>query len=227
SGGRSGLKDCHAVIREGEIVGLAGLEGSGQELFLRVAAGLKKPVSGSIYYQGRNMNGRDFHDFSQNGAAFLPTARLEEGLIPGLTISEHFALLRSTGFLVNWDKAHRLAIEQIETFKIRGNAGLQVEFLSGGNQQRLLLSILPKAPKLLLLEKPTRGLDVESANWVWEYLRKCCRENTSIIFSSSDLDEILQVATRVLVFFEGSIILDIQTFMTSRRELGSAISGKR
>jgi simple sugar transport system ATP-binding protein len=226
AGGRSGLRDCHAVIREGEIVGLAGMDGSGQELFLRVAGGVKKPLSGLIYYRNRKMNGTDYHEFNKRGVVFLPTARLEEGLISGLTLSEHFALLYTTGFKVSWDKAQRQAGAQIETFKIKGSAGLPVESLSGGNQQRLLLSFLPKSPRLLLLEKPTRGLDLESANWVWGYLRQCCRENTSILFSSSDLDEILQVATRVLVFFEGSVVLDVKTSKTSRRELAGAISGK-
>ncbi|MFH1103026.1 MAG: ATP-binding cassette domain-containing protein [Pseudomonadota bacterium] len=227
SGGRTGLKNCNVTIAEGEIVGLAGSEGSGQELFLRVSAGLKTPTSGSIYYRGKKMNGADYHERKKFGVTFLPTARLEEGLIPGLTILEHFALLNPAGVVVEWKEAEQRANAQIETFRIKGTPGLTVESLSGGNQQRLLLSLLPEDPLLLLLEKPTRGLDLESVHWVWNHLHRCCHKKTSLIFSSSDLDEILQVATRILVFYEGSIIMDVKTSETNRYELARAISGKR
>ena len=101
-----------------------------------------------------------------------------------------------------------------------------VEALSGGNQQRLLLSFLPTEPMLLLLENPTRGLDLESAHWVWQHLHQYSRQQTSIIFSSSELDEILMVADRVLVFFNGHIILDTPAEATTVHELGKAIAGK-
>jgi len=102
----------------------------------------------------------------------------------------------------------------------------QVDALSGGNQQRLLLSFLPADPVLLLLENPTRGLDMESVNWVWQHLQKYCLNKTSIIFSSSELDEILMVADRILVFFDGRIIKDVKSAETNASELGKAIAGK-
>ena len=101
-----------------------------------------------------------------------------------------------------------------------------VDSLSGGNQQRLLLSFLPADPVLLLLENPTRGLDVESGIWVWQHLHQYCRKRTGIVFSSSELDEILMVADRVLVFFNGQIIKDVDTSETDIHELSRAIAGK-
>ena len=101
-----------------------------------------------------------------------------------------------------------------------------VEELSGGNQQRLLLSFLPANPVLLLLENPTRGLDIESVNWVWQHLHTYCGKKTGIVFSSPELDEILMVADRVLVFFNGRIIKEVEAAKTNVQELGKAIAGK-
>ena len=227
TGGRTGLKNCDIAFRQGEVVGLAGLEGSGQELFLRIAGGLKQPTKGFIQLSGRNMNNKDHHAFIDHGVTFMPASRLEEGLIPGLSITEHFALQEpQKPFIVRWPEANRLAGERIENFRIKGSPSLRVDALSGGNQQRLLLSFLPDKPVLLLLENPTRGLDMESVNWVWQHLQKYCFNKTSIIFSSSELDEILMVADRILVFFDGRIIKDVKSAETNASELGKAIAGK-
>jgi ABC-type uncharacterized transport system ATPase subunit len=227
TGGRAGLKDCHAVIRESEVVGLAGLEGSGQGVFLRIAGGLQQAKRGSIRLLGCDMRGKDHHAFKRKGVSFLPASRLEEGLISGLNITEHFALQEGHGnFVVRWQDAFRLAEQRIERFRIKGHPGSAVEALSGGNQQRLLLSFLPDRPVLLLLENPTRGLDIESVNWVWQHLHAYCGQKTSIVFSSPELDEILMVADRVLVFFNGKIIREVEASKTDVQKLGRAIAGK-
>ena len=226
SGGRTGLQNCDVTVRQGEVVGLAGLEGSGQGVFLRIAGGLKCANRGSIKLIGNEMIKRDYHDFKSQGVTFLPASRLEEGLISGLTITEHFAL-QDTGnkFKVPWKASYHLANRKIEEFRIKGYPESSADSLSGGNQQRLLLSFLPADPALLLLENPTRGLDMESVNWVWQHLHKYCSQRTSIIFSSSELDEILMVADRILVFFNGRIIKDVNSQNTDTRELGRAIAG--
>lgn len=229
SGGRTGLKNCTVGIRRGEIIGLAGLEGSGQGVFLRIASGLKSPKTGEVILGGRRLSGSNYHTFKKRGVAFLPTSRLEEGLISGLNITEHFALQSShNGFLVHWQKAFQKAVRRIDNFRIKGAPASPVESLSGGNQQRLLLSFLPANPVLLVLENPTRGLDVESVHWVWQHLQKYCVSGTGagIVFSSSELDEIMMVANRVLVFFNGSVIKDSLTAETDTQELGRAIAGK-
>jgi len=226
-GGRSGLKDCSLVIRQAEIVGLAGLEGSGQAVFLRLAGGIQQATGGSILVAGRTMDSRNHHVFQQHGVAFMPASRLEEGLIAGMSIIEHFALQQNrNSFMVKWLAARSLASERIQNFRIKGTPDSLVEALSGGNQQRLLLSFLPENPKLLLLENPTRGLDVDSVIWVWQHLQGYCRRRTGIVFSSSELDEILMVSDRVLVFFNGRIIKDVESAQTDVHELGMAIAGK-
>ena len=226
TGGRTGLRSCDAVIRKGEVVGLAGLEGSGQGVFLRVSAGLKSPSGGALRLFDRKVNGKDHHFFKTLNVNFLPGSRLEEGLVPDLTIAEHYAIRDRRGMFVNRKAAIRTAEENIARFTIKGTPESPAESLSGGNQQRLLLSFLPQDPALLLLENPTRGLDLESANWVWRYLLDYCKGDTSIVFSSSELDEILSVSDRILVFFEGEIVRDVRTGETDAQELGRAIAGK-
>lgn len=226
-GGRLGLRDCNFQARESEIVGLAGLEGSGQSVFLRTAAGLIRPRSGSIHFRHENLTGRDYHHFSKKGLAFQPTDRLEEGLVGDLTIAEHFAVQdQKQGLFLDRTRAASQAGRSIEKFKIMGRRESTAESLSGGNQQRLLLSFLPQKPALLLLENPTRGLDLESAHWVWEHLQVYSEAGTGIVFSSSELDEILMVAHRVLVFFNGRIIKDVAADQTDVNALGRALAGK-
>jgi len=227
SGGRTGLKNCDITVRQGEVVGLAGLEGSGQDVFLRTAAGTKQPSGGSIYIEGVKMNGRDYHVFKNHGVTYLPASRIEEGLISGLNIAEHISLLdRQKTFFVRRRDAFQTAEKKIAEFRIKGEPDSKIESLSGGNQQRLLLSFLPEVPVLLLLGNPTRGLDMESVLWVWQHLQQYCEHKACIVFSSSELDEILANADRVLVFFNGIVIKDVRTDQTDAHELGRAIAGK-
>jgi simple sugar transport system ATP-binding protein len=139
---------------------------------------------------------------------------------------EHFALHQEGAMMIHWPNAQRRAEQGIERFRIRGSPLSVAESLSGGNQQRLLLALLPANPSLLLLEHPTRGLDMDSVQWVWEKLMAYADEGTSIVFSSAELDEIFQMADRVLVFFNGVVVKDVRTCDTTMEELAKAIAGK-
>ncbi|RPI71513.1 MAG: ATP-binding cassette domain-containing protein, partial [Desulfobacteraceae bacterium] len=204
---------------------LAGLEGSGQELFLRLAAGLVAPEKGCIQINREELTGREHPAFQKHGVAFIPSARLEEGLIPELSISEHFAL-KQKSFFLSANRAQQASREKIDQFRIVGQPGSPAESLSGGNQQRLLLALLPATTRLLLLENPTRGLDLESVQWVWRQLIAFALQGATIVFSSPELDEIMQVATRILVFFNGTLVKDVKTNETCLAEIGEAIAGK-
>ncbi len=227
AGGRSGLRECDVTLRKGELVGLAGVEGSGQGVFLRLAAGLRHPLRGEVTFHGERLTGYRHRPGQGGGITFLPAGRLEEGLIAGLTVREHFALNRErVPFLIPWSEANRAAASGIERFRIRGTPATPAEALSGGNQQRLLLSLIPPDPSLLILENPTRGLDLESAHFVWGELQRYCSTGTTIVFSSAELDEILMVADRILVFYNGKIVLDTPTSLTDTDALGTAIAGR-
>jgi len=222
------IRDVDLEMHCGEVIGLAGMEGSGQGLFLRAAGGLVRTVSGKINLNGVDLTGRSHHSFKRNGVAFLPAARLEEGLAPGLSLTEHFVLAEEPrGFFINWDESRQLAQKRIADFNIRGTPASTVESLSGGNQQRALLALLRIPLSLVLLEHPTRGLDIESTIYLWSKLKERCKqEGTSIIFISSDLEEILQYSDRVLTFFSGRVTLPLDAASLTTDLLGELIGGK-
>ncbi len=215
-------------VREGEVIGLAGMEGSGQRHLLRACAGLVRPVEGEIWVDGDNLTGKGYHEFMRHGVAYVPAARLEEGLVPTLTLMEHVILAdEQRGLVIDREAALEKTRERIATFNIRGRPNLPVESLSGGNQQRALLALLRPGLRLILMEHPTRGLDMESAIWVWETLKRRCREErTAIFFMSSDLEEILHYSDRILVFFSGQVSEPIPAEETDIEQLGQLIGGR-
>ncbi|HSR16319.1 MAG TPA: ATP-binding cassette domain-containing protein [Gemmatimonadales bacterium] len=219
--------DLSLEVHAGEVVGLAGLEGSGQRMLLRACAGLLGLGSGRIAVAGRDLTGAGYRDFLEAGVHYLPAGRLEEGLVAGLTITEHLLLAaRVGGFFVDWDAAERRAGELIEEFSIKGTPHSTAESLSGGNQQRLLLAMMPPRLHLLLMEHPTRGLDIESADWIWTQLLRRRDDGTAVVFASADLDELLRYSDRILVFFAGRVLRVLDAAATGGEELGFLIGGK-
>jgi ABC-type uncharacterized transport system ATPase subunit len=221
------VKQLSLEIRAGEVIGLAGLEGSGQRLLLQACAGLLRPLAGRVCIAGRDMTGQPYRRFLETGVAYMPAGRLEEGLIGGMTITEHTALAeRKQPFLVNWAEAQQTTAQRIEKYNIKGRPTSQVEELSGGNQQRTLLALLPPQLKLLLMEHPTRGLDIESIEYIWSLLLKRTEQGTAIMFASSDLDELLDRSDRILVFFGGRVAKAIDARKAMVEQLGELIGGR-
>jgi ABC-type uncharacterized transport system ATPase subunit len=221
------IRDVTLDMHCGEVIGLAGMEGSGQGLFLRAVSGMTRSVGGRIQVDGKDLTGRSYQIFKKRGVAFLPAARLEEGLVPGLNLTEHFILAeKPRGFFINWEKGQLLAQERINEYNVRGTPANTVESLSGGNQQRALLALLREQLTLLLLEHPTRGLDIESTIYIWNKLKERCQRGTAIMFVSSDLEEILQYSDKVLVFFSGKVTPPMDAAALTTDTLGELIGGK-
>jgi len=222
------IKDVNLEVRAGEVVGIAGMEGSGQDLFLRACGGLVEPSGGQFCLDETEtpMNGKTYHDYMRQGVAYLPAARLEKGLISGLSLAEHFTLsVKPRGTFIDKKAAATLSKARIAAFNIKGRPDSPVESLSGGNQQRALLSLLPEKASLLLVEHPTRGLDIESTIYIWGKLRERCASGTAILFISSDLDEILRYSDKVLVFFAGKVTPLIAAESLNVQKLGELIGG--
>jgi len=198
------VESISLTVRQGEMIGLAGLEGSGQRALLEACAGLQRITSGRLLIDGRDMTRCPYRRFLGRGIAFLPAGRLEEGLVPGLTLREHFALVGDgQGTLIRWKEVNARTDRTIREFNVIGSPETMAEELSGGNQQRAMLSLLPQNLRLLLLEHPTRGLDLESADWIWSRLLDRRRQGTTILFTSTDLDELVHYSDRIVVFSGG------------------------
>jgi len=220
------VKDFSLEVRSGEIIGLAGLEGSGQQLVLKACAGLIRPKAGRIRIDHQDMTGRSYRTYLEAGVTYMTAGRLEEGLVAGMTLTEHHALVKHhPSFWVNWTLAEEMAVQRIQEFKIKGHPATPVEELSGGNQQRTLLSLLPSQSRILLMEHPTRGLDLESTEYIWKLLLNRARKGTAILFISSELDELLDRSHRILVFFSGRIRV-LETNQVNGIQLGESIGGK-
>lgn len=227
SGYRLTVSSGDLEVRAGEVIGFAGMEGSGQSLYLRALAGLLRPKTGSIRLAGEELVGRSYREFMARGISLLPADRIAEGLVRGLSLAEHFPLRRSTPFFIDWEANAAYTREQIAFFNIKGTPEMPVEALSGGNQQRLLLALQPPDLRVLILEHPTRGLDMESTRWVWEQLLKRRDSGAAILFTSADLDEILTYSDRVVVFFNGEMLPPLPTPEVTVESLGYLIGGKR
>ena len=220
------ISGINLELLQGEVIGLAGMEGSGQRQILQALAGMRSPVSGDIEFLGENITGNNCFHFQDAGIHFVPSSRLEEGLFPGMKLVDHHYLADSDKkYFINENIYQERSKQKIDHFQIIGSSDTLVEQLSGGNQQRMLLSLQPEEARLLLLENPTRGLDIESSNWIWTILRERCQYGTSIIFSSSDLDELLFYSDRIMVFYNGRVTNAIPVSELNEEKLGAMIGG--
>ena len=220
------LSGINLDLHAGEVIGLAGMEGSGQGLFIRACSGLLRPVHGRVLVKGQDLTGSSYHVFKKKGVSFMPASRMEEGLVAGLTLTEHFVLAEtSQAVFIDRRKGAALAEERIQAFNIRGTPVSTVESLSGGNQQRALIALLRTPLSLVLLEHPTRGLDIESSIYIWSKLKERCSQSAAILFVSSDLEEILQYSDRVMVFFSGKVTPPLEVESLTTAKLGELIGG--
>jgi simple sugar transport system ATP-binding protein len=223
--------ELHPVSLEvgcGEVFGLAGLQGSGQELLLKACAGLVRSKSGEVKMDGFNVIQLGYHAARELGIAYMAAGRLEEGLVSGLTLTEHVALVdESPRFFVDWGENRGRAEERIGQYQVIGRPETTVEQLSGGNQQRFLFGLLPSSLKVVLMEHPTRGLDLRSADWIWRQLEERRSEGTAILFISADLDEIIERSDRIAVFSGGRMSRVVEASKTNVDELGHLIGGEQ
>ena len=214
------------TVHAGEVVGLAGLDGSGQELFMRACARLGRVNSGRLDYDGRSVLNTSYRQLFRRGCVFGAAGRLEEGLIAGLTLTEHTALVSDDKLQIDWKSVEKRTASRIERYRVKGRAADTIEQLSGGNQQRVLIGLLPDDPKLLILEQPTRGLDVDSARWIWTQLLERCERGAAILFNSSDLEELVTYSDRIFVFYAGRVHEVPDVNQTTIDELGHMIGGE-
>lgn len=214
-------------VRAGEIFGFAGLEGSGQRLVMQACGGLVPLAGGRIRLGGQDVSDWRYHRLKKYGVGYVAAGRLEEGLVAGLSLTEHLVLARpGQRFFVDWKENREQMSERITTYQIVGRPETTADALSGGNQQRFLFSLLNAPLRLLLLEHPTRGLDVRSADYIWQLLYQRRQAGTAILFISADLDEIIEHSDRIAVFSGGIMSRVLDARDTSAEELGHLIGGQ-
>ncbi len=225
-GGALALRGLRLRIAPGTALGLAGLEGGGQQLLLRLLAGLLRPSAGRLLLDGADATGAPAERFRRAGVEYLPADRLADGVIGDLTLSDHLALLRQRGaWLIDRAAARAEAARAIDEYQIKATPASPVAALSGGNQQRAMLAMLPAHCRGILLDQPTRGLDVASARAVWERLAARRAAGTALVFATADLDELLDYSDHVLVFFGGRVSRPFPRADLSAGRLAEMIGG--
>jgi ribose transport system ATP-binding protein len=200
------------TLRQGEVVGLAGLEGHGQAVFLEVLAGIIPPVAGEVTVQaaGSTHPVHDTHAAFAAGVVYLPQDRKSEGIFPSLSILDNFRVLtlgRSSRYGVISSRQAREAFERHRQKLdiILSGPGAPITSLSGGNQQKVLLARLLEAePRVMLLNDPTRGVDYPTRLALFAAFEELATEaDVAIVVLSTEIDEIISHCHRGLVFREG------------------------
>lgn len=211
---RGDLRDINLTVREGEIVGIAGLVGSGRSAVLRTIMGVKTPDSGEILVDGEPVRIRNPRAAHRLGLGYVPEDRKSEGLVMGWSILRNSALAKMNdrgplSFLTRaFDRSAFEAGSRGLRIKSRDNEQL-VRELSGGNQQKVVITReLATHPKVLLLDEPTRGVDVGAKEDIYALLATLVEDGLGILLVSSELPELLGVCDRIYVMFSGSTVAE-------------------
>jgi ABC-type uncharacterized transport system ATPase subunit len=227
------LDNISLEVQRGEIVGIAGVEGNGQSELGAVLSGIDAPSSGRFFVGGRELTGRTPRAIAAAGVGIVPEDRHGSGCILAMSVAENlflnnFGRFASFGFLRRGAMIHA-ATEMMLTHDIRApSPSTPMSNLSGGNQQRAILarelSIEPLA--LLLAAQPTRGLDIGAIGAVYERIRAARDAGVGVLLVSSELDEVISVADRILVIFRGRIVGEQPARSSARGAIGHLMAGE-
>ena len=232
---RGGLGPLSFDVHYGEVLGVAGLVGSGRSELMRALFGLIQPNAGEIVIDGRSVRLPDPTAALREGIIMLPEDRKAEGIFPDLDVRENLVVTRSRAAepafrrAVLDTKAERSAWERVQQlFAVRAHSPKQlISTLSGGNQQKVMLGrALVEDARILLLNEPTRGVDVGTKVEIHELVRDLAREGNAVVVSSSDVPELNKVSDRCLVLSRGHITGTLQgNSLTEDNILAHAVSG--
>lgn len=231
---RGALVDVSLELREGEILGLAGVSGNGQSTLFDALVGVNPPTNGTMRLDEVDITAMSPKDIAAQGLSGVPSDRIRQGLMMDAQIQENLILgkQRSTtfsnlGFLDK--KATRgFAEEAVEKFEIMASSPRQVtRVLSGGNLQKVILAreLLGGSPKVLVVHQPTRGLDIGASEYVRRRLVAERDRGAAILLISEDLDEIFNLSDRIAVIYEGKIIGTVDPSTAVREDVGLLMAG--
>lgn len=209
---RGAFRDIRFTLHRGEILGIAGLAGSGRTEIVRALFGADPVDAGEILLHGKPLSLRGSRDAVKAGIGFLTEDRKSEGLVMGLSVRENVALpsldVWSAWGLVDRARERKAVGDLISGLQVRPpNLQQQVRYLSGGNQQKVVLAKwLATEPDVLLFDEPTRGIDVGAKVEIYALMRRLADEGKAIIMISSELPEVIGMSNRILVLCEGRIV---------------------
>lgn len=205
------FQDISFKVKKGEIYGIAGLVGAGRTELMHALFGLDKRDKGEVIFEGKPLNIRKPKDAIKEGIAYVTEDRKQEGLVLEMSVGQNISLASmkelSRGLFVNKKEENSLIKNEIERMRIRLHSHRQlVKSLSGGNQQKVVLSKwMIKNPKLLILDEPTRGIDVGAKSEIYKLMCEYVAQGNAIIMISSEMPEVMGMADRILVLSNGKV----------------------
>ncbi|TXK73767.1 ABC transporter ATP-binding protein [Paenibacillus sp. N3.4] len=231
--GRKALKDLHFQVDEGEIVGVAGVSGNGQKELAEVLTGLRTWKQGAVRFDGKALRNGSVRAAIESGIAHVPENRMKSGLagsldaVDNLLFKTYWSGERSRFGLLRTGSNRRWSEKLVELFDVK-MPGIEapVQQMSGGNQQKLLFAReIDQSPKLMVAVHPTQGLDVGATDGVHQLLNELRGKGRSVLLISEDLDEVLQLADRILVLYDGRIVGNIVREEADREHIGMLMAG--
>ncbi|NMA14428.1 MAG: sugar ABC transporter ATP-binding protein [Clostridia bacterium] len=226
------FKDISFQVRKNEILGLAGLIGAGKTELAKAIFGQERLEAGEIELEGGKISINSPLDAIHNGIVYITENRKEEGLFLDTSIKNNIvapdlaSVANHMGFISD-QKINQISTQVIQQFNIKAYDADQItNTLSGGNQQKVLLGLwLHLKPKVLLVDEPTVGIDVESKTEIYKLLRKIADSGVAVIMISSEIKELLNNSDRIITMYKGTIIEEFIASQVSEKELLTSISG--
>jgi len=216
------------TIHRGEIVGLAGIEGNGQQELIEILANVRRDYQGSVLFDSKDPMQFSTYDLRQQGFSLIPPDRHQEGVVLSFSLAENSILGHhreknvSKGPLLSETKVDELAARLIHSFDVRPNdTHLPLSALSGGNQQKLVVARETSRPvSFLLAAHPTRGIDIGATDFIHQHFLQLKANGAGILLVSSELDEILKLSDRILVIYQGAIVAEVEKEKATESQLG-------
>jgi simple sugar transport system ATP-binding protein len=220
-------------VRAGEILAVAGVQGNGQSELIESLTGLRRPVEGSVRLDGDDVTGAGPKHLFHAGLAHVPEDRQRDGLIGSFDIAANMVLNQidqrpfSRRGRIDGRALHRHAEQLIADFDVRTpSVQTEASTLSGGNQQKVIVAReFFHARRLLVLSQPTRGLDVGSIQYIHRQVVAKRDEGVAVLINSSELDEVLALADRIAVIYEGRIVGLLDRADANRERIGLLMAG--
>lgn len=230
--GMEAVKNISFNVKEGEILGVAGITGCGQKELCEALAGIGNVSQGEIIFNGENLKGKNPREFIKRGISmsFIPEDRLGMGLVASMNMVDNLILKSyhtQKGPFISKKAAVKDSLELIDTLEIKTpGINYPIRYLSGGNIQKILLGReLSSSPKVLIMAYPVRGLDINTCYNIYDLINKEKEKGTSIIFVGEDLDVLMELCDRIMVLCHGEISGIIDAQEATREKLGLMMLG--
>lgn len=222
-------------VRAGEILGVAGVDGNGQSELVEAITGLRKPQSGSVTVNGKDVTALSAKKIFDAGVGHIPEDRHKYGLVLDFSIGENMVLQSydqkpfSSKGILKYTNIYKKAKTLIKEYDVRTPSELTpARALSGGNQQKAIVAReVDRSPGLLVAAQPTRGLDVGAIEFIHSKLVEERNRGKAVLLVSFELDEIFDLSDRIAVIYNGKIIAEVEPGQTNEQELGLLMAGRR